>query len=123
MAKLKKDVSETRICALLKCQREMLGLPQSEIAKRLHYRHTNFISMLENGASKIPVARIPAIVKAYKLNHMFVAIIIKQVYPELWVLIKETLNAVPELGYIVHARRDKDLDKIYEEALQEYRIM
>ena len=52
---------------LLKRKRESMDLSQKQISDKLGYPYFNFISMIENGASKIPLARIADVVKAYGL--------------------------------------------------------
>lgn len=81
---IKKGDNIVIIGELLKRQRESLQLSQREIGDKVGYRNYNFISMLENGIHNLPIAKIPGIVKAYKLEPVFMGVFVKYLYPEIW---------------------------------------
>lgn len=81
-------ISEKAICNVLRSQRDSLNISQREIAKKLGYRNANYVSMLETGNSRIPVFKIPAIVEAYRLPKSYIAVMIRELYPDHWDFIK-----------------------------------
>ena len=80
-------VSAMAIGTVLKEQREQLGLSQQDIAERLNYKNYNYISMLENGRSSIPVKRLYDIFNAYEFDKGHFVIFVKKLLPEVWALI------------------------------------
>lgn len=77
--------SYERFCQQLSKRRDTLGISQSEVAKRAHYRNPNFISILENKASGIPVKNAGNLALAYQLDRgQFAKALIKTRYPEFW---------------------------------------
>jgi len=78
----KKGISFKAVGKVLKEQRKKLGLNQSAIAKEMGYVNINFISMIESGASKIPVNKIDELVKAYRLPPEFILVALQAQYPE-----------------------------------------
>lgn len=72
-----------RFCQQLAKRRDTLGISQSEIAKRARYKNPNFISMVENKASGIPIKNAGDIALAYQLDRgQFAKALIKTRYPE-----------------------------------------
>lgn len=121
MSSIERVMSESeKVGKLLKRKREELGGTQKEIARVMDYKSANYVSMLETGSSKIPFTKIPEITRAYCLDRLYIVIIIRQLYPEHWNLIKELMRAVPELDAIVHETLEKDVAEMYDEALDEY---
>lgn len=79
------DRSYERFCQQLSKRRDTLGISQAEIAKRAHYRNPNFISILENKASGIPIKNAGDLALAYQLDRgQFAKALIKTRYPEFW---------------------------------------
>jgi transcriptional regulator with XRE-family HTH domain len=72
---------------ILKEQRESQGLSQIDIAHELGYKNYNYISMLENGRSNIPVKRVIDILKAYKFDDSVGPVFIKKLLPNVWEII------------------------------------
>ena len=89
-----------KFCNQLSKRRDTLGISQSEIAKRARYRNPNFISMVENKASGIPIKNAGDFALAYQLDQgQFAKALIKTRYPEFWdlfIFILESDNLVPK---------------------------
>ena len=83
--------SAERIGAILKAKREHENMSQRDVAHILGYRNINFISMIESGRSNPPLARLADIVRAYGMEADFVPIMIKEIFPETWDIIKTLL--------------------------------
>lgn len=79
------DRSYERFCQQLSKRRNTLGISQAEVAKRARYRNPNFISILENKASVIPIKNAGDFALAYQLDRgQFAKALIKTRYPEFW---------------------------------------
>ena len=79
------DREYKRFCHQLARRRSTLGISQAEIARRARYRNPNFISMLENQASGIPIKNAGDFALAYQLDQgQFAKALIKTRYPEFW---------------------------------------
>ena len=108
---------------LLKRQREFLDLSQKDISNILDYQYMNFISMIENGACKIPLKRIPDIAKAYSLPPEFTMILTKELHPETWAVIcaiKEN-NKAFNSGIAIEDI-EKNMNAIFKGKLKEFRL-
>jgi transcriptional regulator with XRE-family HTH domain len=108
---------------LLKRQREFLNLSQKDIGDRLNYRYFNFISMIENGTTKIPLNRVPDVVKAYELAPEFMMIFTRALHPETWNVIcqiKEN-NKSFNTGITV-ADVEKNMIAFFKDTLKEFRL-
>jgi len=68
----------------LKNRREELNLTQRQVANRLKYSASQYVSGWEKGTLAPPVAKIPALVKALKLDRKKFASIVR----------KDTMRAV-----------------------------
>ncbi len=78
------QLNQIIIGSILKEQRESQGLSQADIAAALDYKNYNYISMLENGRSNIPVKRAMDILRAYRLDDSVAAVFIKYLLPAVW---------------------------------------
>ena len=69
---------------LLTSRRKELSLTQAELARRIGYKNSNFISMLESGASIIPLEKTSAIATALELEaKSLAAMLLKERFPDL----------------------------------------
>ncbi|MGA9111883.1 MAG: helix-turn-helix domain-containing protein [Smithella sp.] len=108
---------------MLKRQRESLKLSQKQISDKLGYPYFNFISMLESGASKIPLGRVADVVEAYSLPPEFIMILTKELHPEVWSVvckIKESTKAFNTA--IVASEIEKNNDRILKQKLKVFRL-
>ena len=97
MEEKKKTAKDERyVLGFLKRQREYKGLSQYDLAEVLGYSNSNFISMLERGRSKIPMAKIPDLVSALGLPNEFEAVLFKELYPDEWHLFRNAARKFPE---------------------------
>jgi DNA-binding XRE family transcriptional regulator len=124
MSRIKRVLTEReKMGALLKHTREFLRWTQREMAQRLGYENANYISMLESGSSKIPLTKIPQISRKYCLDNIYMVIMMRELYPEMWNLIKEIMQNVPELDAMVKEKKKEDeFCNVYERALKDLRI-
>lgn len=53
----------------IKIQRTAIGMTQLELAKKLDYEIPQFISLMENGHSKVPIDKCSKIAKALKMSN------------------------------------------------------
>ena len=108
---------------LLKRQRERLKLSQKQISDKLNYPYFNFISMLESGASKIPLARIPDIVLSYSLEPEFAMILTRALHPETWSVICNIKKSTKAFNSgIAVSDIEKNNDKILKKKLKEFKL-
>lgn len=108
---------------LLKRQRESLELSQKDIGDRLNYPYFNFISMLESGRSKVPLARVSDIVKAYELPTEFILILTKELHPETWSLICEIKKSTKAFNTVIAVSDiEKNNDRILKGKLKKFRL-
>jgi transcriptional regulator with XRE-family HTH domain len=82
---------------ILKEQRESQGLSQIDVAMELGYKNYNYISMLENGRSNIPVKRVMDIVRAYKFEDSVIPVFIKKLLPNVWEIISYWIEHEPSV--------------------------
>ena len=61
------DVARMAPAQIIKDRREAFGMQQGELAARLGYDNANFISMIEMGWSKVPLAKAPLIADVLRL--------------------------------------------------------
>lgn len=121
---LQKSIDKKGVIALigelLQRQREHIGASQRDIAAKMDYPYINFISMLEIGAAKIPLGRIPNIVAAYKFGPEFSMILTKVLFPDTWKLFCTIIENEP------FSKKAKDveaiIDKSLKEKLKEFRL-
>ena len=86
-----------RIGAILKARREHQDMSQRDVAHILGYRNINFISMIESGRSNPPLARLADIARAYGMDADFVPVMLREIYPETWEIIKSLLTQYKEV--------------------------
>ena len=86
-----------RIGAILKARREHQDMSQRDVAHILGYRNINFISMIESGRSNPPLARLADIARAYGMDADFVPVMLREIYPETWEIIKSLLIQYKEV--------------------------
>lgn len=80
----KQTISAMAIGTVLKEQRESIKLSQQDVANKLNYKNYNYISMLENGRSSIPVKRLHDIFNAYQFDKEVFAVFVKRLLPDVW---------------------------------------
>ena len=102
----------------LKRTREKNNLSQKSVAGLLNYKNINFISMIENGVSKIPVNKIMEFVSAYQLPPIFGFVIIREVYGDIWKAMLETEKIDPQLKESSFDELDKKIGALYKEELK-----
>lgn len=107
---------------LLKATREENGNTQLDIAKALGYRNVNFIYLIEQGRANIPVAKIPDIIKAYKIDRYFALAIVKNLHPDIWRLFtdiiminKKELQDFPTF--------ERKINEVYREKAEEHGLI
>lgn len=86
-----------KIGLLLKWFRENAGLTQANIAEKLKYVNTNFVSMVENGKSSPPLGRLDEYRTAYKAPSEIIPVILKHLFPEVWYSVVVTVSENPEI--------------------------
>ncbi|RPJ18033.1 MAG: XRE family transcriptional regulator [Desulfobacteraceae bacterium] len=106
----------------LKRTREKKKLSQKLIAKRLKYKNVNFISMIENGVSKIPANKILNFVKAYQLEPFIGFVLIREVYGDIWKAMLDTEKMDHQYEDLSFKKLDKLIKKLYNKELAEYGI-
>jgi transcriptional regulator with XRE-family HTH domain len=111
-------MSEVTIGTFLKKMREKNNLSQKEVAGSLNYKNINFISMVENDVSKIPVNRIMDFVKAYRLKPFLGLVIVREVYGEIWKAMIETEKVASKFIDFPFAKLDKRIQSLYEKELK-----
>ena len=104
----------------LKKAREKNNLSQKSVAVLLNYKNINFISMIENGVSKIPVNKIMEFVNAYQLPPFIGFVIIREVYGDIWKAILETEKIDPQLKEDSFKELDKKIGGLFKEELKKY---
>lgn len=100
---------------LLAARRMELNLSQREIAERLGYRNVNFISMLENNRSSIPLSKVAEVVEAYELSPALTLALVKHIYPDCYGLIVKLLESKRRMN-------PSKSEGLLEKLLNEYKI-
>lgn len=65
------DVTQMSPAQIIKERREQLGMSQGELARKLGYTNANFISMLEMGWSKVPLAKVGLMARVLHLPEVW----------------------------------------------------
>lgn len=86
------ELNNLRIGKILRRRRDELDLTLKDICDKLGYKYANFISMIENGNSNIPLARIADFADVYELDNVFIPVVIKYSYESTWTAIKDTFR-------------------------------
>jgi hypothetical protein len=114
LKKAQDPMKAAAVCSVMKAHREHEKILQAEIAHELELPNKNFISMVESGRSKIPVARITEFVKAYRLNPAFSLVIIKWLRPGIWALFKSAVEDNPNL---FKSQDPEPIDRVLDDSL------
>jgi len=78
------DRVSVKIGRLIKEKRLELNINQGQLARKLGYRHANFIGMLENGNAGFPLSRYRDYADALLVpRHEFAYLVAKELHPEL----------------------------------------
>ena len=93
-------------------------MSQKSVARLLNYKNINFVSMIENGVSKIPVNKIMEFVNAYQLPPFFGFVIIREVYGDIWRAIMETEKINPQIEELSFKKLDKKIGALYKKELE-----
>lgn len=68
-------------------------LTQAEIAKRAGFPNPNVLSMMKNGLTKVPLARIPMLADALEIDRTpFIECALEEYYPEVHDVLTEMLG-------------------------------
>jgi transcriptional regulator with XRE-family HTH domain len=79
------DVAKMTPAQIVKERREQLAMSQGELATRLGYSNSNFISMLEMGWSRLPLAKVQQVARALHL-------------PEVWLMERTLAQRISQDG-------------------------
>jgi len=85
---------------------------QIQIAKMAGFKRPNFLSMMKDGTSKIPVSRVPALSRALNTDpKIFLRLVMEDYFPEEWKVIESTLGHIMtdnEVEIIDYIRKKSD---------------
>lgn len=100
---------------------ERSGKTQSQIAEEVGYDRPNFITMLKQGRSKIPLDKVPALAKALKTDPAFLLwMCMRDYHPTLMQVINDTMGRMVTANEfrVIDALRDVWGDSVpyYDEA-------
>jgi len=96
---------------ILKKTRIANGKTHKEIADELGYQHENFLSMIESGRSKIPMARITDFIEVFQLPSVFSLAIMKTYYDETLDILANIVNSAIDKRYNIFKENiDQDMD-------------
>ncbi len=108
---------------LMKKHREGRKISQRDVANKLNYKNINFISMIEKGATNIPLNRANDFVKAYELPEFFELVIIKERHADCWTGINRALINNYSRKFTQHLKDvNEEVDTKYNDMLREYGI-
>ena len=94
------------LCALI----EYSNKTQAELAEQMGFKKPNFLTMLKQGKSRVPLDRVPAIAKALDVDPAFLLwMCIRDYHPELLDIIQKTMGymVTPNEYRVVDAFRDR----------------
>jgi transcriptional regulator with XRE-family HTH domain len=64
---------------------EASGLKQTEIALAVGYDKPNFITMLKQGKTKLPINKVPVFAKALGIDELhFLRLVMREYHPQVW---------------------------------------
>jgi hypothetical protein len=76
------------------------------------FKRPNFLSMMKDGTSKIPVSRVPALSRALNTDpKIFLRLVMEDYFPEEWKVIESTLGHIMtdnEVEIIDYIRKKSD---------------
>lgn len=71
---------------------------QKEIAAAIGYDRPNFITMIKNGQSKLPIHRVPALARELGIDPLFfMRLVMSEYMPEVWDTVEEVLEGAEKL--------------------------
>lgn len=77
-------------------QINLCGKTQSEIAREAGFNKPNIITMLKQGATKLPMAKVGAMAKALEVDPLHLFKLVMQEYePDTWQTLQETILKQP----------------------------
>ena len=93
----RRETDPNRIVAI---RRDEVGMTQGELARALGYKNTNFISMIENGQSEVPVDRAVDIANALGIDaRFFTERVLRKRHPSIAnVLLGSEVRIAPSIG-------------------------
>lgn len=77
------DKISIKVGRTIRERREELNMTQGELAKKLGYKYSNFIGMVENGQWKFPIDRVFQFADSLDIpRHEFLRLIIGELHPD-----------------------------------------
>jgi transcriptional regulator with XRE-family HTH domain len=72
---------------------EMSPLTQREIANKAGYDKPNVLSMMKNGITKIPIAKVPELARACGVDEKnMLRVVLQDYYPEVWAILSKNFE-------------------------------
>ncbi len=121
-AAVPKGISFKDVGNVLSEQRKRIGICQGDIAKQLGFANMNFISMIENGKSKVPINRIDDLVNAYQLAPEFILVVLQAEYPEYLGTMLRLAKKTPRIFGDVVSDPPARIERIYQMTLDSLRV-
>lgn len=110
------------IGTLLKARRMELGMTHKDVAAKLDYKHESFISMVEGGATNIPLIRVFDFIQAYSLPPIMSLAVMRSLYPEAYTCVLEVMMSNPELTKLNFDNADNEVINSYKWLINEKKI-
>jgi len=86
-------VKKVSVADYIKQQLEVVDITQREVARLTGFSTPNNISMIKEGASKLPINRIPAMARALKVDPAYLLrLTLSEYMPETWAVIESLLG-------------------------------
>lgn len=83
-------LNKSKTANLIYNRRRELGLTQFDVAKKIGYKHGNFIGMVEKGQSFFPVEKWKKYARALGVEEkQFLRVVLEDFYPDMLKFLKE----------------------------------
>lgn len=88
--------NSSEVAALVAEQIRIIGKKQMEIAEEAGFDNPNVITMIKQGRTKLPLAKVGSMAKALELDPIFLLkLCIKEYQPDTWEAISPLLEEMP----------------------------
>lgn len=103
----------------LKRRRSALALTQGEVGDKLKDQaHGNFVSMVENGKTPVPLDKVPSFADALRIKRsIFYLAAVKAQHPKVWEVIKTILTDRDTKELVCGAANENELENIASECI------
>lgn len=116
-------LNRERIGSILKTSREENELSQRDVARKIGYANTNFISMIETGRSSPPLGKLSQLCEAVGAEPILVPIILKYLYSDAWMTVVSAIRNCDKDVFNDGEKIDEKVEASFIEYIKNYSMV